>query len=60
MPRMSKRSKREWALFLNPATGRRTYNDLCRKCLRLCKQSYRVVVVECRKFTPKWGGKKSA
>jgi hypothetical protein len=30
---------------------------LCRKCLRQCKQSYRVIVVSCRKFAPNWGRK---
>ena len=57
MPRMSKRNKREWVLFINPTTGRKNYNDLCRKCLRQCKQSYRVIVVSCRKFAPIWGRK---
>ena len=57
MPRMSKRSKREWELFINPRTGRKNYNDLCRKCLRQCKQSYRVIVVSCRKFAPNWSRK---
>ncbi len=57
MPRLSKKSKREWALFLDPVTGRRTYNSLCRKCLRQCKQSFRVQVLECRRFDPKWGRK---
>ena len=33
MPRMLKRNMREWALFINPKTGRKNYNDLCRKCL---------------------------
>lgn len=32
MARLSKKLKQEWALFINPKTGRRTYNDLCRKC----------------------------
>lgn len=57
MPRMSKRNKREWGLFINPKTGRKNYNDLCRKCLRRCKQSYRVIVISCRRFTPNWGRK---
>lgn len=57
MPRMSKQNKREWALFINPKTGRKNYNDLCRKCLRQCKQSYRVIVVSCRRFAPNWGRK---
>ena len=57
MPRMSKRSKREWGLFINPKTGRKNYNDLCRKCKRRCKQSYRVIVISCRRFAPNWGRK---
>jgi hypothetical protein len=31
MPRMSKKRKQEWALFLNDR-NRITYNELCRKC----------------------------
>ena len=54
MPRLSKRDKQEWTLFLHPTTGRKTYNDLRRKCLLSCKQSYCTQVIECRKFTPKW------
>ena len=57
MPRMSKRNKREWGLFINPKTGRKNYNDLCRKCLRRCKQSYRVIVISCRRFAPNCGRK---
>ena len=57
MPRMSKRNKREWGLFINPKTGRKNYNVLCRKCKRRCKQSYRVMVLSCRKFKPNWGQK---
>ena len=57
MPRMSKREKKEWELFINPKTGRKNYNDLCRKCLRQCKQSYCTVIVYCPKFAPIWGRK---
>lgn len=35
MPRMSKRRKEEWALFLNDR-NRITYNKLCRKCVHDC------------------------
>ena len=31
MPRMSKKRKQDWALFLNER-NRITYNELCRKC----------------------------
>ena len=51
MPRMSKRKKREWALYLN-ARNRITYNSICKLCTRECKQSFRVAVIQCRKFKP--------
>lgn len=40
MPRMSKKRKQDWALFLNER-NRITYNELCRKCSNDCKQSFR-------------------
>lgn len=40
MPRMSKKRKQEWALFLNHR-NRITYNELCRKCQHDCKISLR-------------------
>ena len=46
MPRMSKKRKQEWALFLNDR-NRITYNELCRKCSNPCKQSFRSIVVHC-------------
>lgn len=52
MPRMSKKRKQEWALFLNER-NRITYNELCRKCRHLCKQSFKVKVIECPKFSRK-------
>jgi len=52
MPRMSKKMKLEWALFIGP-NGRRQYNELCRKCGRDCKQSFRVVVLECPRYESK-------
>lgn len=56
MPRLSKKAKREWDFFINPKTGRRTYNDLCRKCSNECKQSFKAVIVSC----PKYRSKRSA
>lgn len=32
MAKLSKQAKQEWDFFINPETGRRTYNSLCRKC----------------------------
>ncbi|MDI6618802.1 MAG: hypothetical protein QME45_09040 [Clostridiales bacterium] len=52
MPRMSKKRKLEWALFLNHR-NRITYNLLCRKCVHGCKQSFRAVVVECPLYESK-------
>ena len=45
MPRMSKKEKEEWNFFLNDR-GRISYNELCRKCDRDCKQSFRAVIVQ--------------
>ena len=53
MPRLSKKEKQEWNFFIKSNTGRRTYNRLCLKCKKKCKQSYRAVVVYCRKFKTK-------
>ena len=52
MPKMSKQQKEEWAFFLNER-NRITYNDLCRKCVHDCKQSFRVEIIECQKFISK-------
>lgn len=52
MPRMSKKRKQEWALFLNDR-NRITYNELCRKCVYECKQSHRAIVVECPRYCSK-------
>ena len=52
MPRMSKKRKQEWALFLNER-NRITVGELCRKCQNDCKQSFRVLVIECPKFLRK-------
>ena len=53
MPRLSKKEKQEWDFFINPKTGRRTYNKFCRKCHSDCKQNYRAIIVYCRKFKVK-------
>ena len=57
MPRMSKKRKQEWTLFLNHR-NRITYNELCRKCQYHCKQSLRALVIECQKFISKRSVKK--
>ena len=52
MPRMSKKRKQEWAFFLNER-NRITYNPLCRKCRRTCKQSFRATSIDCPPFVSK-------
>ena len=53
MARLSKKLKQEWYFFISPKTGRRTYNDLCRKCRNDCKQSFRAIVVNCPLYCSK-------
>ena len=57
MPRMSKRDKEELSFFLNDR-GRITYNELCRKCDRDCKQNFRAVIVQCPEYNSKRRKKK--
>ena len=52
MPRMSKKRKKELVFFLNDR-GRRSYNELCRKCQHGCKQSFRAVMIDCPRYQSK-------
>ena len=52
MPRMPKKRKLELSFFLNER-GRVTYNSLCRKCQRTCKQSFRAGIVDCPHYLSK-------
>lgn len=52
MPRMSKKRKMEMSFFLNDK-GRIGYNELCKRCIKKCKQSFRVIIIECRSYTSK-------
>ena len=52
MPRMSRKPKNELAFFLNDR-GRVAYNVLCRKCRRICKQSFRATVIDCPRYLSK-------
>ena len=52
IPRMSKKRKEEWALFLNDR-NRITYNKLCVQCEHECKQSFRAAVIYCPKYSKK-------
>ena len=58
MPRMPKKRKLELSFFLNER-GRVTYNDLCRKCQRTCKQSFRAVIVDCPQYLSKRAKRKA-
>ena len=40
IPRLSKKAKREWDLFLDLSTGRRSYNELCRRCTTLASKVF--------------------
>lgn len=55
MARMGKQEKEEWTFFMSEL-GRRKYNDLCRKCVHDCKQSFRAMIIHC----PKYKSKRSA
>lgn len=57
MPRMSKKDKEENSFFLNDR-GRISYNELCRKCDRDCKQSFRAVIISCPEYNSKRRKKK--
>ena len=50
MPRLSKKDRELWAFFIDPDTGKRKYFPDCRRCMRSCKQSYRVKVVVCPRY----------
>lgn len=51
----SKKWKLEWSFFLG-SDGRRKYNDLCRRCVHPCKQSFRSVILACPRYFSKRSG----
>lgn len=53
MPKLTKKKKAEWDFFIDPRTGRRTYNKLCLNCVNNCKQSHRSQVIACAKYRSK-------
>lgn len=53
MPRLLKKAKLEWSLYIDPITGRRRYNELCRRCRCDCMQSYKTKIVECSHYKSK-------
>lgn len=52
MPRLSKKDKILWQFFIGP-DGRRKFNEMCRKCVHGCKQSFRAIIVCCPRFLSK-------
>jgi len=50
MPRMSKKKRTEMSLYIN-GKGRIEYNRLCKACKYDCKQSYKVAIIACPKYT---------
>lgn len=46
MSRLSKKYKHEWQFFLNEH-NRIQHNDLCKKCVSECKQSFRAIIIDC-------------
>ena len=52
MPRLGKKARAEWAFFIGE-NGRRQYNQLCRRCVHGCKQSFRAMIVDCPKYRSK-------
>ena len=53
MPKLTKKEKAEWDFFIDPRTGRRTYNKLCLNCVNDCKQSHKSQVIACAKYRSK-------
>ena len=52
MPRTSKKKRLEMCMFIN-SKGRIEYNRLCKACVHDCKQSYRAIIIDCLKYTPR-------
>ena len=59
MPRMSKKKKLEYSFFINDK-GRISYNDLCKRCCKDCKQSFRTTIIECKHYVSKRSVSRSA
>ena len=52
MPRLGKKAKVEWSIFIG-SNGRRQYNILCRRCQHGCKQSFRTIILACPMYRSK-------
>ena len=49
MAKMNQHRRLEWSFFLNQR-NRIAYNRLCQRCSHDCKQSFRAVVIVCRRY----------
>lgn len=48
----SRKWKLEWSFFLD-TDGRRKYNEVCRRCIYDCKQSFHAVILTCPHYISK-------
>ena len=50
MPKLSKKERQLLAFFFDPETGKRRYNEVCRRCIHACKQSFRATLITCPRY----------
>lgn len=50
MKKYSKKWFEENSFFVDEKTGRKKFNELCKKCQLDCKQSFKVEILNCNKF----------
>ena len=53
MPKLSKKLREMWEFFIDPITKKRKYYPKCCRCVRDCKQSFRVTALQCPRYEPK-------
>lgn len=53
MPKLSKREREEWSLFIHPEIGRITYYPQCKECVHSCKQTFRAKMCRCPRYMSK-------
>lgn len=53
MLRLSKKEKQEWDFFINPKTGRRTYNKFCRNVIAIANKTIVPLLFTAAKFAAK-------
>ncbi len=50
---MDKQKRRTQSIFYETDRGEIRYNDTCLNCLKSCRQSYRVTLVQCPLYDPR-------